>query len=284
MAEFVTQFPVRIMAGILGLPVADQDRFRVWYSALIHGALNLTGDPEVARAAGVARDELGAYLQPLIRERRTAPGDDLLSQLATSEIDGTRLSDDEITRFGMLLVFAAGETTEKALGTALRNLMAHPEQLERVRADRSLLPRAIAESFRYTAPTHMVPRKTSAAVKVSGGTIPAEAEVMCFLAAANRDPRRFARPDEFDLFRSDGDGERAATGQAAHMAFGAGRHFCLGAVLSKIELEIAIHQLLDAFPDLRFVDDVVPPDVGLFLRCPATLPVVFAESSQPATR
>ena len=282
MADFVTQFPVRIMAGILGLPATDLDRFRAWYSALIHGALNLTRDPDVARAAEHARDQLDAYLRPLIRERRSSPKDDLLSQLATAEIEGTRLSDDEITRFGMLLVFAAGETTEKALATTLRNLIAHPVQLERVRADRSLLPQAIAESFRFTAPTHMVPRKTCAIVKVSGGTLPAEAEVMCFLGAANRDERRFTRADEFDIFRAENEGERAPTGQTAHLAFGAGRHFCLGAILSKIELEIAINQLLDAFPRLRFVDDVVPPDVGLFLRCPAALPVSFTESRQGA--
>jgi pulcherriminic acid synthase len=277
MADFVTQFPVRIMAGILGLPMADQDRFRAWYSALIHGALNLTRDPGVARAAETARDELDAYLRPLILERRTTPGDDLLSQLAAAEVDGTSLTDDEITRFGMLLVFAAGETTEKALATTLRNLIAHPEALGRVRADRSLLPQAITESFRYTAPTHMVPRRTSAEVKVSGGTLPAEAEVMCFLAAANRDERRFERADEFDIFRNGNDGDRSPTGPAAHLSFGAGRHFCLGATLSKLELEIAINHLLDTFPHLRFVDDVVPPDVGLFLRCPVALPVAIAE-------
>ena len=277
MAEFVVQFPVRIMAGILGLPAADMDRFPAWYTGLIQGALNYTRDPEVARAAERARDELDAYLRPLIRERRAAPGDDLLSQLATSEVDGARLSDDEITRFGMLLVFAAGETTEKGLATTLRNLMAHPEQLERVRADRALLAPAIHESFRYTAPTHMVPRRTSAVVRVSGGTIPAEAEVMCFLAAANRDERRFPRADEFDIARDGNGGDRSPTGPAAHMAFGAGRHFCLGAVLSRMELEIAINHLLDSFAELRFADGAVPPDVGLFLRCPAALPVVFTE-------
>ena len=277
MADFVTQFPVRIMAGLLGLPVADHERFRAWYSALIHGALNLTRDPDVARAAEHARDQLDSYLRPLICERRSVPGDDLLSQLGAAEVDGTRLTDDEITRFGMLLVFAAGETTEKALATALRNLIAHPTQLERVRADRSLLPQAITESFRYTAPTHMVPRRTRAAVKVSGGKLPAEAEVMCFLGAANRDERRFARADAFEIDRSDSDGERAPTGPAAHLAFGAGRHFCLGAVLSKFELEIAINHLLDTCPNLSFVDGVIPPDVGLFLRCPAALPVTFTK-------
>jgi pulcherriminic acid synthase len=166
------------------------------------------------------------------------------------------------------------------LATTLRNLIAHPETLARVRADRSLVPRAIAESFRYTAPTHMVPRRTSAEVRVSGGILPAEAEVMCFLGAANRDERRFADPDRFDIDRPEADPEHAFTPKAAHMAFGHGRHFCLGAMLSKLEIRIAIERLLDATRELRFAGDEVPPDVGLFLRGPAQLPVVFGRSGR----
>ena len=229
-------------------PPTTGDRFRGWYTALIRGALNLRGDPRRAAAAGRARDELDAYLRPLIARRRVDPGDDLVSELAQAEIDGCRLDEEEIVRFGMLMVFAAGETTEKALATTLRNLIAHPEALARVRADRALLPRAIAESLRYTAPTHMVPRRTSAEVRVSGGVLPAEAEVMCFLGAANRDERRFANPDRFDIDRAEADPERAFTPKAAHLAFGHGRHFCLGAMLSKFEIRIAIERLLDATP------------------------------------
>ena len=176
----------------------------------------------------------------------------------------------------MLMVFAGGETTEKGLATTLRNLLAHPDALEAVRQDRSLLPRAIAESFRYTAPTHMVPRQTRAEIEVSGGILPAGAEVMCFLGSANRDERRFADPDRFDLHRPESDPERAFTGAAAHLAFGGGRHFCLGAVLSRFEIEVALNRIFDALPDLRLADDTPPPDVGLFLRGPATLPVRFS--------
>ena len=273
--DFAAQLPVRMMAAILGLPQADRERFRYWYTGLIRGALNLRRDPEVARAGERARDELDAYLRPLIARRRRDPGDDLISQLAQAEVEGSRLAEEEIVRFGMLMVFAAGETTEKGLSTTLRNLLAHPEQLARVRAERSLVPRAIAESLRYTAPTHMVPRRTSAELRVSGGVLPAEAEVMCFLGAANRDERRFANPDRFDLDRPEADPEHAFTPKAAHLAFGHGRHFCIGAMLSKFEIHIAIDRLLDATRDLRFAADEVPPDVGLFLRGPAHLPVVL---------
>ena len=282
--DFAAQLPVRMMAAILGLPQSDRERFRGWYSGLIRGALNLVGDPEVARAGERARDELDAYLRPLIARRRRDPGDDLISQLTQAEVDGSRLAEEEIVRFGMLMVFAAGETTEKGLSTTLRNLIAHPDTLARVRADRGLVPRAVAESFRYTAPTHMVPRRTSAEVQVSGGVLPAEAEVMCFLGAANRDERRFADPDRFDIDRPEADPEHAFTPKAAHFAFGHGRHFCIGAMLSKLEIVIAIERLLDATRDLRFAGGEVPPDVGLFLRGPAQLPVVLGRDPRRVTR
>lgn len=273
--DFAAQVPVRMMAAILGLPDADREHFRTWYTALIRGALNLQGDPNVARAGEHARDLLDAYLRPLIARRRRDPGDDLISQLAQAEVDGAQLSEEEIVRFGMLMVFAAGETTEKGISTTLRNLIAHPDQLARVYADRALVSRAIAESFRYTAPTHMVPRRTNAEVRVSGGLLPAEAEVMCFLAAANRDERRFANPDCFDIDRPEADPDLAFTPKAAHLAFGHGRHFCIGAMLSKFEIRIAIEHLLEATSDLRFTTQETPSDVGLFLRGPAHLPVAF---------
>ncbi|MDB5818666.1 MAG: cytochrome, partial [Rhizobacter sp.] len=272
--DFAAQLPVRMMAAILGLPPQDRERFRAWYTGLIRGALNLVGDADIARAGVQARDELDAYLRPLIARRRLDPGDDLISQLAAAEVEGERLDEEEIVRFGMLLVFAAGETTEKGLSTTLRNLIAHPEQLQRVRDDRGLVARAIAESFRLTAPTHMVPRRTNAEVRVSGGLIPAEAEVMCFLGAANRDERRFADPDRFDIDRPEADPERAFGPRAAHLAFGHGRHFCVGAMLSRIEIETAIDKLLDAFPVLRFAADEAPTDAGLFLRGPERLLIV----------
>lgn len=279
MGEFVSAFPVGILAGLLGLPPAETHRFRGWYTALLRFGLNLTGDPEVTRAGFAARDELGAYLMPLIRARREAPGDDLLSMLAGVEVEGERLGDDEILRFGMLMIFAGGETTEKTLATCFRNLVSHPDQLDAVRADGSLIERAIAESIRFTAPTHMVPRQTSAEVQVSGGTIPAEAEVLCFLGSANRDERRYERPDVFDIHRTEVDPARAFTAAANHLAFGAGRHFCMGAMLSRFEVEGAIRALLDAMGEIRYADGVAPADVGLFLRGPAAMRLRFTPAS-----
>lgn len=274
-SEFIAAYPVGILAGILGLPPADQARFRTWYTALLRFGLNLTGDAAVTQAGFQARDALAAYLRPLIRARCRYPGDDLLSLLATAEVNGQRLTEDEICRFGMLLIFAGGETTEKTLATFCRNLMAHPEQLALVRQDRSLVERALAESLRYTAPTHMVPRRTNAEVRVSGGTIPAEAGVLCFLGSANRDERRFVRPEVFNIFRPEADPARAFTGGAQHLAFGAGRHFCLGAVLARFEVQIAVNELLNAMDAICFAASTPPADSGLFLRGPQTLALRF---------
>ena len=274
--DFITPFAVGVLATVVGLPQSDIDRFRSWYTALLRFGINLIGDPEVTRAGFAARDELDAYLRPLVAEKRRSPGPGLLSMLAQAEIEGQQLTDDEIVRFGMLMIFAGGETVEKTLATFVRNLVAHQDQLSAVRADRALLDRALAESLRYTAPTHMIPRKTRADLAVSGGTIPAEAEVICFLGSANRDDRRFAAPDAFDMRRPDLDWERAFTSAANHAAFGGGRHFCLGATMAKTEVEIAVNRLLDATADLRFAGDEPPPDQGLFLRGPRSLELQFS--------
>ena len=202
----------------------------------------------------------------------------MLSTLGATTVEGAQLTDVQILRFALLLVFAGGETTEKGLATTLRNLLAHPATLDAVRRDRALLPRVIAESFRFTAPTHMVPRQTAGEVRVSGGLLPAGAEVLCFLGSANRDERRFVDPDRFDITRPEADPARAFTGAAAHLAFGGGRHFCLGAVLSRFEIELALGRILDALPGLALQGEA-PPDVGLFLRGPASLPVRFASKS-----
>lgn len=272
--EFISPFSVGVLAAVVGLPQSEIDRFREWYTALLRFGVNLIGDPDVTAAGFAARDELDAYLRPLVAERRRSAGPGLLSMLAHVEVEGQQLSDDEIVRFGMLMIFAGGETVEKTLATFVRNLVAHPEQLSALQADRGLINRALAESLRYTAPTHMIPRKTRADLAVTGGIIPAEAEVICFLGSANRDDRKFADPDKYDMQRTDLDAERAFTSAANHLAFGGGRHFCLGAMMAKTEVEIAVNRLLDATAGLRFAGGP-PADEGLFLRGPRNLHLEF---------
>lgn len=279
--EFISPFSVGALATVVGLPPSDLALFRSWYTALLRFGVNLIGDPEVTRAGFQARDDLQAYLRPLVEQRRHSAEPGLLSMLANVEIEGQSLTGEEIVHFAMLMIFAGGETVEKTLATFIRNLIAHPAQLAALQADWTLFYRALAESLRFTAPTHMIPRRTRSEVVTSGGVIPAESEVICFLASANRDERRFTAAGTFDIHRTDLDIEGAFHSAANHAAFGMGRHFCLGAMMAKIEVEIAVKRLLGSARQVRFGQDVPPPDVGLFLRGPSTLPLEFVPLASP---
>ncbi|KUL76227.1 MULTISPECIES: cytochrome P450 [unclassified Streptomyces] len=274
-SDYATRFPVNVIADMLGLDKADHARFHGWYTAVIAFLGNLSGDPEVTAAGERTRVEFAEYMIPIIQERREKPGDDLLSALCAAEVDGVRMSDEDIKAFCSLLLAAGGETTDKAIASILANLLAHPEQLAAVREDRSLIPSAFAETLRYTPPVHMIMRQSAVDVEVSGGTIPAGATVTCLIGAANRDERRYREPDRFDIFRDDLSTTSAFSAAADHLAFALGRHFCVGALLAKAEVEIGVDQLLDAMPDLRLADGFDPVEQGVFTRGPQSLPVRF---------
>lgn len=172
-----------------------------------------------------------------------------------------------------------GETTDKAIASLFANLLLHPEQLAAVREDRSLIPRAFAETLRFTPPVHMIMRQTAVDVEVSGGTIPSGATVTCLIGAANRDSSRYAEPDTFDIFRDDLTTTTAFSAAADHLAFALGRHFCVGALLAKAEIESGVGQLLDAMPDVRLADGFDPVEQGVFTRGPRSLPVVFTPAA-----
>ncbi|THA23995.1 cytochrome P450 [Streptomyces sp. RKND-216] len=272
---YATRFPVNVIADMLGLDKADHDRFHRWYTAVIDFLGNLSGDPEVAARGERTRVEFAEYMFPIIRERRRNPGDDLLSKLCVAEVDGVRMSDEDIKAFCSLLLAAGGETTDKAIAGIFANLLTHPEQLAAVRADRSLIPKAFAETLRYTPPVHMIMRQSATDVALSGGTIPAGATVTCLIGAANRDEARYRDPDRFDIHRDDLSTGNAFSAAADHLAFALGRHFCVGALLAKAEVEIGVGQLLDAMPDVRLADGFDPVEQGVFTRGPKSLPVTF---------
>ncbi|WP_031038975.1 cytochrome P450 [Streptomyces sp. NRRL F-5650] len=278
-ADYATRFPVNVIADMLGLDKADHDRFHGWYTSVIAFLGNLSGDQEVAAAGARTRVEFAEYMIPIIRERREKPGDDLLSTLCAAEVDGVRMSDEDIKAFCSLLLAAGGETTDKAIAGIFANLLAHPEQLAAVREDRSLIPRAFAETLRYTPPVHMIMRQTATEVTLSGGTIPAGATVTCLIGAANRDESRYRDPDRFDIMRDDLTTTTAFSAAADHLAFALGRHFCVGALLAKAEVETGVGQLLDALPGLRTEDGFEVVEQGVFTRGPQSLPVRFTPAA-----
>ena len=274
-AGFARRFPINVIVDMLGLDKADHERFQRWYTSIIAFLGNLSQDPAVTAAGLRTRDEFAEYLIPVIQRRRTELGDDLLSALCSAEVDGTTMSDEDIKAFCSLLLAAGGETTDKAIASMFANLLRHPDQLAAVRADRGLIPRAFAETLRYTPPVHMIMRQPAEDVTVGGGTVPAGSTVTCLIGAANRDPDRYRDPDAFDIFRDDLKVTTAFSAAADHVAFALGRHFCVGALLAEAEVVTGANQLLDAMPDLRLRPGFVPVEHGVFTRGPASLPVEF---------
>ncbi|MEU1892086.1 cytochrome P450 [Streptomyces pristinaespiralis] len=277
--SFATRFPVNVIADMLGLDKADHDRFHGWYTSVVAYFGNLARDPDVAAAGERTRVEFTEYMIPIIQERRENLGEDLLSTLCAAEVDGVRMSDEDIKAFCSLLLAAGGETTDKAIAGMFANLLVHPDQMAAVREDRSLIDRALAETLRFTPPVHMIMRQTAAEVTVSGGTIPAGATVTCLIGAANRDEERYRDPDRFDIFRDDLTATTAFSAAADHLAFALGRHFCVGALLARAEVRTGVGQLLDAMPDLRLADGFVPREQGVFTRGPRSLPVRFTPAA-----
>ncbi|WP_395104234.1 cytochrome P450 [Actinomadura sp. SCN-SB] len=277
--QFSTHFPINVIVDMLGLDQADHARFQRWYTSIIAFLGNLSQDPDIAAAGLRTREELAAYMLPIIAERRENPGDDLLSRLCLAEIDGTRMSDEDIKAFVSLLLAAGGETTDKAVAALFANLLRNPEQLAAVREDRDLIAPALAETLRYTPPVHMIMRQPAEDVEIGGVTIPAGSTVTCLIGAANRDPGRYRDPERFDIFRDDLKTTSAFSAAADHLAFALGRHFCVGALLAKTEVEVGANLLLDAMPDMRLADGAVPVERGVFTRGPGSLPVEFTPAA-----
>jgi pulcherriminic acid synthase len=273
--DFANHLPIAVIADVLGLPRADQDRFFGWYTAMIGFLSNLSKDPVVAEAGVRAKREFDEYIIPVIQERRMRPGPDLISAMCTVEVDGDVLDNLEVRTHVTQLLVAGAETTDKTIGNLLCHLLSDREQFLAVRDDRSLVLNAVAETLRFTPPSQMNARVTDAPVTIGGTDIDAGATVTLIIASANRDERRFARPDTFDIFRADLDATRAFSGGADHFAFGSGRHFCLGAILAKAELEVGLNMLLDRFPDMRLADGFTPTPRGIKMRAVPELQVAL---------
>jgi cytochrome P450 len=210
-------------------------------------------------------DECISYLAKVARERRRAPADDLISAIV-SPGEGGALHPQDAMQFVMLLLVAGNETTTNLIGNATNALLDHPEQLARVAADPALVPDAIEEALRFDPPVQLVFRLATADTEIAGVRIPKGAVVVTLIASANRDERRFADGDRFDIARR----------PKGHVAFGFGKHFCLGASLARLEARVALEALAPRLLALR-KRDAEPPRLDSFLvRGPAQLALVPA--------
>ncbi|WP_309224711.1 cytochrome P450 [Mycolicibacterium sp. CBMA 234] len=259
--EFTQQFPFRITNELLGLPVDDYALFAKW----AHDLFFYPTDPEAALRA---RESFTGYLRPLVEDKRQNPTDDLLSKLVTTEIDGVGLTDEEIYSFVRLLFPAGVDTTYLSLGNTLWALLAHQDQLDRVRNDPDEAKWAVQEGLRWEPGPAIIPRFAAVDVTWRGIDIPAGTWLLLAIAAANRDPDVYAEPDVFDICRH----------ATAQLSFGTGPHVCLGQALATTQMEIAVKVLLERLPGLKLADPSsvkIAGRLGTELRGPDHLQVVF---------
>jgi cytochrome P450 len=262
-AELVSElhfpFPVNVIAGLLGLPRADLPKFHRWTVELISVGVDMD-------KALNASTSLYDYLVGFVHERRDAPGNDMISVLATVEHEGQRLTDDEIIAFCRLLLPAGAETTYRSSANLMCGLLTHPDQLDQVRDDRSLLSQAIEEGLRWEPPLLTIMRTAATDTTVCGVDVPEGAMLVVNMGAANHDESRWPVSDAFDINRQ----------STAHVAFASGPHMCLGMHLARMETKVAINRILDRLPNLRLDPDADPPYItGMTFRAPPRLDVVF---------
>jgi pulcherriminic acid synthase len=273
--QFTQKLPLSVILDVLGLEHDMKPTFRVWYNAIHDYFTNIAGDEAVRQAGLRVKEELQAYMLPLIAERKDNPGEDLISKIVHAEIDGERLSDIEIKSFVSFLLVAGSETTDLQMANMWLRLLEHPDQLAAVRQDRSLIPAAFAETLRHTPAVLMIMRQASEDTDFHNKTVRAGETVTLLLAAANHDPRKYQNPEEFNIFREGLNPVIELEQYASHSTFARGRHFCIGSKLAGLEAEISANQLLDAMDDIAFADGVAPKQEGNFVRAPRSFPVTF---------
>jgi cytochrome P450 len=236
--DYAFLLPINVISEMLGVPHADRDQVRVWSEALASG-LSLG-----MRDEGVAAHmrAFGEYTARLVADKRQHPGNDLISQLIAIEEEGDRLSETELRSMITLLIFAGHETTSNLLATGSLMLLDHPDQLEKLKADLSLVPAAVEELLRFNGPaTTAGPRFATEDMEFAGQQIKRGDIIFPVLLSANHDDAQFTQPDDLDIARTLG----------RHLAFGHGIHTCLGAPLARLEGDIAFTTLLRRMPNLR---------------------------------
>lgn len=270
-SDFAVHYPLKVIVAACDLPPDDVDMFYGWAAQLT----NVSNDEERRRAVG---ERFGRYLIGVIEQRRggspSGRPPDLITYLTHARFrhprgDAAGMSDEEIVSFLRLLLPAAAQTTYRTLCNLLYGLLTHPDQLEALVADRTLVPQAVEEGLRWEPPLISFGRRAKIDTEIAGCPVKAGTPVNLVVAAADRDPSRWEGPEQFDIFRP----------PQGHLAFGTGNHLCLGIHAARMELRVAMERILDRLPGLRLDPDGAEVYIGgLGARSPGVLPVLFDAS------
>ena len=264
-ADFGLPLPITVIGELLGIPEADRDRFREWTDEMLDRPFDPGSDLALVTAA---RERMHGYLADLVAAKRARPADDLLTDLVEATDEGERLDPQELLAMTFLLLIAGYVTTVSLIGNGTLALLRQPEQLDRLRADLTLVPQAVEELLRFDGPVNPgLTRFALEDLEIDGVRIPRGDMVMLAIAAADRDPRRFSDPDRLDVGAVD----------PGHLAFGHGIHYCLGAPLARLEGQVAFTALLTRLPGLALAarEDELRWTGGGVLRSLRELPVTF---------
>jgi cytochrome P450 len=257
-SDIAFPLPAKVIAELLGVPAEDWNIFQRW-------ARVDSSSPAQHADGRSMQEEMSSYFSALLKERRRAPREDLISDLSVAEIDGERLSESELVSFCILLLAAGQETTKNLIANAIVCLTDHPDAMQRLVREPALAPTAIEEILRYLPPVWFLFRQTTTDVELAGQHIPANNMVLAWTASANRDPAQFPDPDRFNIER---DPNR-------HLAFGHGIHFCVGAPLARLEARIALPMMLEQLKGLQRVEGVpITAHMGIVFVI-RSLPVTF---------
>ncbi len=254
--EFAAVVPSLAIARLIGVPAQHIDDFRAWTGSFIE----ITGQSDYAEAAA----NIYGLFAALLAERRRTPADDLMTALLAAEVEGERLSDEELLGFCLLLILAGNDTTSSLIGSGIVLLAGDPEQRALVRGDPTLWPNAVEELNRLESPAQVLSRTATRDVTVRGVDIPAGSRVMLVWGAANHDEREFPDPERFDVTRR----------FARHLAFSHGIHFCLGANLARLEARVALEEWHARFPDYELAGAPVRAR-SIWARAFSRIPVRF---------
>lgn len=266
--DFAYPLPVAVITNLLGIPAKDVSTVRQWFEDIVNADPERPGaPPEELQKFSVAVGQSLQYMADLARRRRSEPGPDLISGLASDTTDGKPMSERDIASTGLLLLGAGHETTVNSVSSAILTFLRNPDQLNLLRARPELMPGAFEEVLRLEPPITVRDRLTLDAITLDGVTIPRGVTVQLSLAAANRDPARFDDPDRFDPERHDNQ----------HLSFFGGPHYCFGAPLARLEGRVMLAEWLRRVDQPRLIADPPPYRDSATLRGPRHLPVAYEQ-------